>query len=495
MKSLLIRGAAAGLLLLCAACSIGPKYHRPDVPTPPAFTGNDQWKTAQPNDGALRGKWWEMFGDPKLNELEERVNISNQNVKQAEALFSQARALVALDRSNYFPTITTTPGITNSRAGSRGIVTGVQTPGSITNYNFPFGASWQPDLWGRVRLNVESAVSNAQASAADLENARLSMQAELAVDYFVMRGIDMQVALLNSTIVAYERNLQLTIDRFNGGVASKTDVLQARTQLAGTRAAATDLAVARTANEHAIAVLTGQPPENLTILPGKIQTEPPPIPASVPSQLLERRPDIAAAERRVAAANAQIGLAEIAYYPTLALTGSVGLSSTDFVKWFSWPSRFWSMGPSLGETLFDFGRRHAVVQESQAAYDALVAVYRQTTLSAFEAVENNLAALRILSNEAVQQQVAVASAEESLDLELERYKAGTASYLDVITSQTIALTNERAAVTILQDRMTAAVQLILGLGGGWNASTLPSPRALRSSTTANPSTVAQPTQP
>ena len=319
------------------------------------------------------------------------------------------------------------------------------------------------------------------------------MQAELATDYFLMRAIEMDQTLLNSTIAAYEKALQLTTNRFNGGVASKVDVLQAQTQLASTRSQFTDLGVARAQYEHAIAVLTGQPPENLSIPPGDIHGTPPPIPAALPSQLLERRPDIAGDERRVAAANAEIGLARVAFYPSLTLSGSAGFGGTSLLNWFTWPSRFWSVGPALTQTLFDFGRRKAQVQVSEAFYDSLVAAYRQTVLTAFQQVEDNLAALRILETEATQQQVAVTSAEQSLQLELDRYKAGTVSYLDVTTSQTIALTNERAAVTILRDRMTAAVQLIRALGGGWNASTLPTPDALRSSTLGNtPNSVAIP---
>jgi NodT family efflux transporter outer membrane factor (OMF) lipoprotein len=481
------------LLLICAGCRVGPTYTRPSAPVPPAFTENDQWKTAHPNDGELRGNWWEMFNDPKLNELEQMVNPSNQTVKQAEAQFRQARALVALNRAQYFPTIGAAPaistGLSSTRAGSG---TAVASRGVTTQYTLPLSVSWEPDLWGRVRLAVENASASAQASAADLENVRLSLQTELATDYFLLRGIDMQLALLNSNITGYERALQLTINRFNGGVASKTDVLQAQTQLDSTKAQATDLGVTRAQDDHAIAVLTGRPPEQLAIPLGDIKGLPPPIPAAVPSQLLERRPDIAGAERRVAAANAEIGLAQTAFYPTLSLTGSAGFTASSFLNWFTWPSRFFSVGPALSQTLFDFGRRRAQVQISEAAYDALVAAYRQTVLGAFQEVEDNLAALRILEQEAAQQQSAVTASEQSLQLEIDRYKAGTVSYLDVITSQTIALTNERAAVTILRNRMTAAVQLIKGAGGGWNASTLPSPDALRSPATADPSKVAQP---
>jgi NodT family efflux transporter outer membrane factor (OMF) lipoprotein len=357
---------------------------------------------------------------------------------------------------------------------------------TTSTFSLPFSASWEPDLWGRVRLSVENATASAQASAADLENVRLSMQSTLAVDYFNLLGLDMQTALLKDTLDAYDKALQLTINRFNGGVASKADVAQARTQLETTRAEMTDLGVSRAQFEHAIAVLTGQPPASLTLAPGKIDGPPPPIPAGLPSQLLERRPDIAAAERQMAAANAEIGLARAAYYPTLTLSASAGLQAGNIASFFSWPARFWSVGPSLSQTLFDFGRRRAQLQQSEAAYDATVAGYRQTTLSGFQEVEDNLAALRILAQEADQLDVAVKAAEESLRLEIDRYKGGTDSYLNVITTQTIALGDERSAVQLLSRRMVAAVQLISALGGGWNASTLPGPADLKSAAGAKP---------
>jgi NodT family efflux transporter outer membrane factor (OMF) lipoprotein len=463
------------------------------VATPPGYKeiagGNDQWKVSSPSDGALKGKWWELFKDPQLNKLEESVSVSNQNVKQAEAQFREARALVALNRAGYFPTIGTTPALTTSSRGSAaaGGNSGITTRATTSNsFSLPFSASWEPDLWGRVRLSVENATASAQAGAADLENVRLSMQTQLAVDYFNMIGLDMETKLLTDTMDAYTKNLELTINRYNGGVASKADVAQARTQLETTRASLTDLGVSRAQFEHAIAVLTGQPPANLTLAAGKIDAPPPPIPAGVPSQLLERRPDIAASERQMAAANAEIGLARAAYYPTLTLSASAGLQAGNIVDFFSWPARFWSVGPSLSETLFDFGRRRAQLQQTEAAYDATVAGYRQTTLSAFQEVEDNLSALRILAQEADQLDVAVKAAEESLRLELDRYKAGTDSYLNVITTQTIALGDERTAVQLLERRMVAAVQLISALGGGWNASTLPTPADLKSAAAAKP---------
>ncbi len=484
--------ALIALLLLLSACSVGPRYNRPAVATPPGYKeiagGNDQWKVSSPSDGMLKGKWWELFEDPQLNALEEMVSVSNQNVKQAEAEFREARALVALNRAGYFPTIGTSPSITNSHEliQEKGGATTTSFGSTANTFSLPFTASWEPDLWGRVRLEVENATASAQSSAADLENVRLSMQTTLAVDYFNMVGLDMQTALLDDTVAAYDKALQLTVNRFNGGVASKADVAQARTQLETTKAQLIDLGVSRAQFEHAIAVLTGQPPSNLTLAAGKIPGPPPPIPAGLPSQLLERRPDIASAERQMAAANAEIGLARAAYYPTLTLSATAGLQAGNIASLFTWPARLWSVGPGLSDTLFDFGRRRAQLQESEAAYDATVANYRQTTLAAFQGVEDNLSALRILAQEADQEDVAVKAAEESLQLELARYKGGTDSYLNVITTQTIALGDESTAVQLLERRMVAAVQLIGALGGGWDASTLPTAADLKSASAAKP---------
>ncbi|HTA41854.1 MAG TPA: efflux transporter outer membrane subunit [Bryobacteraceae bacterium] len=490
--------------MFCSACAIGPKYQTPvaKAQTPPTnnykeIAGNDEWKMATPSDALLKGKWWEMFGDPELNRLEELININNQNVKQAEAQFRQARAVVAADHANYYPTIGSTPSITQSDNGGAGRGgTGVFSAGARTQtFSLPFTASWEPDLWGRVRLSVENSSATAQEAAATLENARLSAQALLATDYFLIAGNDMQQAVLRDTIAAYQKNLQLTINRFNGGVASRSDVTLAQTQLLGAQAQSTDLHITRAQDEHAIAMLTGQPPSAVEIPVLKINGAPPPIPVAVPSTLLERRPDIASAERAVAAANANIGLAEAAYYPTLTLSATAGLLSTTLQKLFTWNARTWSAGPSLSETLFDFGRRAAQVQNVQAAYDATVAAYRQSVLGAFQEVEDDLASLRYLAEEAQQQSEAVAAAELSLSLENDRYKAGTDSYLNVITTQTIALGDEQTAVTILQRRMTAAIDLIKAMGGGWDASAVPSNDSLRSTGLADPNNTRKVAQP
>jgi NodT family efflux transporter outer membrane factor (OMF) lipoprotein len=479
--------------MFSSACAIGPKYQKPIVAqTPPAFkefTGNDEWKMAEPSDGFIRGKWWEIFEDPQLNALEEQVNINNQNVKQAEAQFRQARALIVGAYANYYPTIGSSPSITQSDSG--------RAP-HTASFSLPLSASWEPDLWGRVRLAVENAADNAQVSAADLENVRLAAQALLATDYFLIAASDMQTAVLKNTIEAYQKNLDLTNNRYNGGVASKSDVTLAQTQLAGAKAQATDLKIGRAQDEHAIAMLTGQAPASLSITAAQINGPPLAIPLVVPSKLLERRPDIAASERQVAAANANIGIAQTAYYPTLTLSASAGFASTSLQTLFNYASRSWSAGPGISETLFDFGRRGAVLQGDIAAYDSTVAGYRQTVLAAFQEVEDDLASLRYLAEEAQQQQEAVTAAEISLALEIDRYKAGTDSYLNVITTQTIALTDEQTAVTLLQRRMTAAVDLVKAMGGGWDASTLPSLDQMRSKQMADPKStpkVAQPAPP
>jgi NodT family efflux transporter outer membrane factor (OMF) lipoprotein len=438
------------------------------------MAGNDEWKMATPSDGLLKGKWWELFGDPQLNALEELVSINNQNVKQAEAQFRQARSLVAGNRANYYPTIGSSPSITQSDTGgnARGL-------GTSSNFSLPVTASWEPDLWGRVRLSVENAAANAQVSAADLQNVLLSAQALLATDYFLLAAQDMQLTVLRDTIEAYDKNLKLTINRYNGGVASKSDITLAQTQLAGAKAQYTDLRITRAQDEHAIAMLTGQLPSALDVGATKIAGPPPPIPLAIPSQLLERRPDIAASERLVAAANANVGIAETAYYPTLTLSASPGLVSNSLATLFTYASRTWSAGPSLSQTLFDFGRRGAALAGAEAAYDATVAAYRQTVLSAFQEVEDDLASLRYLAEEAIQQQEAVVAAELAVSLENDRYKAGTDSYLNVITTQTIALSDQQTAVTILQRQMAAAVDLVKALGGGWSAASLPPADILR----------------
>jgi NodT family efflux transporter outer membrane factor (OMF) lipoprotein len=458
---------------------VGPPYDRPAAPVPPDFrelAGSDEWKVAAPSDGLPKGKWWEMFGDAQLNVLEETIDINNQNVKQAEANFREARAAVRANRANYYPTIGVNPGISQADAGPNN---GRGAGGTSQSFAIPGEVTWEPDLWGRVRLSVENATENAQVSAAELENIRLSQQALLAVDYFSLAANDMQQAILKDTIEAYDKNLKLTQDRFAGGVASRSDVTLAQTQLAGAKAQSTDLRVSRAQFEHAIATLTGRPPSGVRIPTTIIAGAPPPVPMAVPSQLLERRPDIASSERQIAAANANVGLAQTAYYPTLTLSASPGLLATDLVSLFTWASRSWSASAGLSQTVADFGRRRAQLDISLAAYDATVASYRQTVLSAFQEVEDDLASLRYLAEEAVQQQEAVTAAEQALSLEMDRYRAGTDSYLNVITTQEIALSDQQTAISILQRRVSAAVDLVKALGGGWDASLLPTADSLR----------------
>ena len=484
------RWAVAGLVgtsFLLGACTVGPKYHKPTVPTPPVYkergpVASEQeagWKTAQPGDDHMtRGKWWETFNDPQLNALEEQVNISNQNLKVAEAQFRQARALVRSNRAAYYPTISTGPSITATHPSANRSIRTVRA-GTFADYVFPMDLSYEADAWGRVRQTVEESRANAQAAAADLETIRLSLQAELAVDYFEMRALDSQKQLLDSTVAAYEKALELTTNRYKSGVASGAEVAQAETQLETTQAQAIDLGVQRAEFEHAVAVLVGQPASDFSAQAAPITLRLPEIPVGLPSELLERRPDIAAAERRVAAANAQIGVAKTAYFPVLTLAGSSGFESTAISDWLSWPSRLWSVGPSLVETLFDGGRRRALSEQAQAAYEATVASYRESVLTAFQEVEDNLAAMRILADEDQKQEAAVKAAQRSLALSLNRYKGGVVSYLEVVTAQSAALANERAAVDVSRRRMAASVQLVKALGGGWEASNLPTAQNLK----------------
>jgi NodT family efflux transporter outer membrane factor (OMF) lipoprotein len=462
---------------------VGPKYKQPAATIPSAYKEqspqmlqeSDQWKISHPNTDTLGSKWWEIFGDPQLNALEEQVTISNQNLKMAAARFRQARAAVRYYRAGEFPTISVGAGIQDLRYSPNQpyFPSSAAGVGSLPEFFLPFDFSYEIDLWGRIRRMVASAREETQASAADLATMALSLHAEVAYDYFELRGADAQQQLLNDTVKAYTDMLQLTTDLFNGGAAPESDVVQARTQLDTTRVQDTDIAVMRSQYEHAIAILTGRPPAALTIPAQSRAFEAPPIPVSLPSQLLERRPDIAAVERRVAEANESIGIARAAYFPSLVLSGDVGLESSSISKWFTWPSRVWAAGPFLSETVFDAGRRRATTLQAQANYDATVATYRETTLEAFQQVEDNLAALRILENEAVQQQQAVEEAQHGVKLFTDLYEGGADPYLQVVTAQAVALQNERNQVDILRRRMDASVLLIKALGGGWNVSQLP----------------------
>jgi NodT family efflux transporter outer membrane factor (OMF) lipoprotein len=469
--------------LLLGGCMVGPKYVKPTVPMAPAFKEQvpdsykrtDGWKPAQPSDQALRGNWWEVFGDPQLNALEDQLTASNQDLKVAEARFRQARAMIRFNRSEEFPTISTSPSIVNQRDSANQ----PYFPPSLANngtgaFTLPFDLSYEVDLWGRVRRTVSASREEAQASAADLQTANLSLHAELAVDYFELRSADDQKQLLDNTVAAYTDALKLTQNRFEGGAAPKSDVAQAQTQLDGARVQDTDITVTRAQFEHAIATLIGKPPAEFSITPAPSTVMAlPVIPVGLPAALLERRPDIAAGERRVAEANDQIGIARAAFFPTLVLGATGGFTGTSITNWLNWPSRMWAVGPQLSQTIFDAGRRRAVSEGATANYDATVATYRQTTLTAFQEVEDNLAALSILEKESQQQKEATTSAEESLQLFTNRYQGGVDNYLQVITAQTVLLTNQRNDIDIERRRMDASVLLVKAIGGGWDTSQLP----------------------
>jgi len=475
-------------LVLFKSCDKAPKYKNPPpVQTPPAFKEltaanfkeTDGWKFARPADDSLKGNWWEIFNDPQLNELEDQVNISNQSIAVADANFRVARELVKEARSQYFPTVSTGPSVIVSRQSGKMTQSNISTGRTFTDYSLPFDASWEPDLWGRVKNTVAANTSEAQATAADLENVRLSVEAEVAFDYYQLRALDAQKKLLDTAVVAYQQALDLTKVRFETGIVSEEDVTQAQTLLETTQAQATDLGIQRAQLEHAIAVLAGQPASNFAIGNTPLEATPPAIPFGLPSQLLERRPDIAASERRVAEANYQIGVARAAFYPSLSLNASAGFEASSIASWFTWPARFFSLGPTLSQTLFDKGRRKAVSEAAIASYDGNVAGYRQTVLTAFQEVEDNLAALRILSREREEQQAAVVSSERTLELATERYKSGIDSYLNVITAQETLLTNQRTLIDLQMQQMTASVELVKALGGGWNSSQLPTPQQIK----------------
>jgi NodT family efflux transporter outer membrane factor (OMF) lipoprotein len=459
------------LFLWLAACALGPDYQRPDAPVPEAFKETAGWKIAQPSDEIARGAWWKVFDDPRLNDLEEQINISNQTVIGAEAQVRQALALIQAAKASYFPVVTA--GASYTRAEGSSTLTKSAAPGGIQASDFllPLNLSWEADIWGRIRRTVEASRGSAEASAADLESARLSAQSSLAQAYFQLRTVDTQIQLFGATVTAFQKALELTRNRYGSGVAGKADVLQAQTQLESTKAQWIDLGVLRTQLEHAIALLIGKPASSFTLVAAAFKPVPPPVPIGLPSELLERRPDIAAAERRVAAANAQIGVAKAAFFPRVTLSLLGGYESGDFSTWFNWPSHFWSLGAALAQPLFAGGSIRALTDQARAAYDGTVAAYRQTVLTGFKEVEDNLAALRILEEEALVQDGAVKTAQQLLTVTMNQYKAGTVSYLSVIAAQTAALTNERAAVDIGGRRMMAIVLLIKALGGGWTSAT------------------------
>jgi NodT family efflux transporter outer membrane factor (OMF) lipoprotein len=472
---------ATALCALVAGCTVGPNYQKPTAPAPPAFKENapppaipnGTWKQAQPSDQALRGKWWEIYNDSQLNALEEKVAVSNQTLKAATEQYFAARAAVRVARADYYPTLSAGPSISRERLSQNRPTTVPQAKSQFNDFVLAGQASWEPDFWGRVRRNVEASRATAQASAADLANVELSVRSELALDYFELRGLDLQKQLLDNTVTSFESYLDLTKTRFKGGVATDSDVALAETQLESTRAQDIDIGVARAQFEHAIAVLIGEPASNFSLAEIPLNMPLPLIPAGVPSELLERRPDIAGMERRADAANAQIGVAISAYYPNITLTGSGGFESGQPGTWIQGPSSLWALGASASELIFDAGRRHAVTDEARDNYELTVANYRQNVLTAFQEVEDNLAALRILDQESVTQAAAVKAAERSLTISTKRYKQGLDDYLVVLTAQTALLTNQRTQADITTRQFAANVQLIKALGGGWDTTQLP----------------------
>jgi NodT family efflux transporter outer membrane factor (OMF) lipoprotein len=476
MKASTARSRVLSLVVfVTAGCTVGPNYVRPDAPSSDAYKELGDWRRAQPSDHLPRSPWWETYDDPVLSGLMVQVAVANQNVAAAEARFRQARTLVWQARSNWYPTANL--GVSFSRSRVSATLRGGQGFGVGTissDFTLPGSISWELDLWGKIRRQVESNEASAQASAADQANTQLSLQSQLAVDYFQLRTLDAQRKLLDDTARGYEHSLRLTQNRHDQGIASGADVAQAQTQLETTRAQAVDLGVQRAALEHAIAVLMGKPPADFSLPQAELPGAPPAIPVGVPSELLERRPDVATAERDMASTNAGIGVAVSAWYPTVTLSGSGGFESGDVAKWLMWPSRFWSAGPSISETIYDAGRRSAQTAQARAAYDEAVANYRQTVLASFQEVEDQLAALRVLEQEAEVQARAVKAAKDSARLTTNQYEGGIVSYLNVVVVNATALANEQTAVDIQGRRLAASVQLVTALGGGWSAGELPS---------------------
>ncbi|MGO8705098.1 MAG: efflux transporter outer membrane subunit [Candidatus Brocadiia bacterium] len=478
-KFSIIAVSAAAFALWIGGCNLAPKYQKPSVETPGAFKEAAGWKPAQPKDDARRGHWWEVFGDPQLSALEEQVSVSNQNIAAAFANFLAARAVVKEARAAYYPVLTTSPSATRSYESGTPPPAATRSEQNWSTYLLPLDASWVPDLWGNIRNNVNATTFTAQASAATLEGLLLTTQADLAADYYQLRAQDNLIQVNADTVAADQKNLDLLKVQYAAGIASDEDVSQAETLLKTVQAQATGLGIARAQLEHAIALLIGKPASSLSIPVEPFKAKPPAIPVGIPSQLLERRPDVAASERNVAAANEQIGIAKAAFFPTLTLTGSAGLLSGDPIgNLIKDPIKLWSVGAGLTETIFDAGLRSAVVEQSRAQYNATVANYRQTVLTAFQEVEDSLAALRILSQQVGQEDAAVASAARTLALATHRYELGIDSYLNVITAQLALLTNQQTAVTIRSQQMTSSVQLIVALGGGWNAAELPTPEQI-----------------
>ena len=503
-----IRLCATALLFMLAGCVVGPKYHPPSPPQPPQAVYKESpspsketgdWTVAQPADAKLRGKWWEVFNDPELNALEEQLDINNQNIKQFFENFMEARAVVREARSQYFPTLTVAPAFTRSRTSGNLNTAPVNTSGSgtaakqlqSTVYSLPLEASWEPDLWGKVRNTVHQAQYAAQVSAADLENERLTEQASLAEFFFEIRGQDQLQKIFDDTVAADQKAYDLTRALYEAGIDDEISLVEAETTLHSAEAGATNVGIARAQFEHAIAVLIGKTASDFSIPVKPMTVAPPPIPVGMPSELLERRPDVAAAERTMAEANATIGIAYAAYYPNLTLTAEGGFESSAFHTWLSWPSRFWSVGASIPETIFDAGLRRATVQQFVATYNADLAGYRQTVLTAFQQVEDSLAEVRILSKQIKEEQQAVDSAQTFLKLEQARYDTGVDPYIDVLIAQTTVLSDQQVLNALQVQQMTSAVALVEALGGGWDRSQLPSPQQVTQKPDKSETTIEQ----
>ena len=459
------------IVAVLAGCTAGPDYRKPEAPLETEYKELAGWKQAQPRDTLPKGSWWAVFGDPQLDELMQRVDVSNQTIREAEARVRQSRALTDQARAGYFPTVAATGSVTRSKSPSLSNQPNFAS-GAVDNFALGVNASWELDLWGRVRRSVEQGEANFQASEAQLEAARLSSRAALAQNYFALRVADQAQRVLEETVQGYQRTLELTNNRYKAGVVARVDVVQAEVQLKSAQANLIDIGVERAQLEHALAIVLGVPPSQFSLAASTAEIKMPAIPVAMPAELLERRPDIAAAERAMAAANAQIGIARSAYYPSLTLTGGTGFRTTDIANLLSAPSRFWSLGASAAQAIFDGGARSAVTEQARANYDAQVAAYRQSVLTGFQEVEDNLAALRILEQESVMQDDVVQSARHALELTENQYRAGVVGYLNVIAAQQVLFNNQRAALGVLARRLTASVGLIRALGGGWTSAAL-----------------------
>jgi NodT family efflux transporter outer membrane factor (OMF) lipoprotein len=491
MKQIAITSTAAALCILTTACTVGPKYSQPPVTTPASYKEiaglrtREGWKEAQPNEGAIRGDWWQMFGDAELNNLEDQLNRNNQTIAQSFQNYMAARALVRYARANLFPSLTVGASVSHYATGP---ISTARSSNSFSqnSYELPLDVSWQPDLFGRIRNTIREYSNAAQVSAANLANERLSEQASLAQYLFQLRGEDALEQLYQQTVKSYQQSLELTQTLVQTGINSPQDVAQAETNLRTAQANATSIGIARAQYEHAIALLVGQPASTFSIPVKPLDSKPPVIPIGLPSQLLERRPDVAAAERTMAQANALIGVGKAAYYPTISLSASGGTQTSAIANLLTWPARFWSLGGSVSETLLDFGARRATVQQYQAQYEGDVAAYRQTVLTAFREVEDYLSAVRILATQAEEQAEAVASSKQYLDIANARYQTGVDTYLNVLTAQNAFLNSQLSQINLRTNQMTSSVQLIAALGGGWNATQLPSERDVRNRSVATP---------